>query len=115
MKAPNIMQERDEFFMRHALNLAQKARDYDEVPVGAVLILNDEIIAEGFNCPISTNDPSAHAEMVSLRQGAQQLQNYRLLDTCLYVTLEPCLMCAVQWCMRVLPDLFTVRWMQEQV
>lgn len=88
------MNSRDEYFMRKALSLADQARQNDEVPVGAVLVLDDEIIAEGFNSPISTNDPTAHAEIIALRQAALKLNNYRLLNTTLYVTLEPCMMCA---------------------
>jgi tRNA(Arg) A34 adenosine deaminase TadA len=89
-----MLTSRDEYGMQHAIALAKRAQAADEVPVGAVLMLNDEVIAEGFNCPISTCDPSAHAEMVVLRHAAQALQNYRLVDTTLYVTLEPCMMCA---------------------
>jgi tRNA(adenine34) deaminase len=85
---------RDEYGMQQAYRLAKRAQEAGEVPVGAVLMLNDEIIAEGFNCPITTCDPTAHAEMMALRHGANILQNYRLVDTTLYVSLEPCLMCA---------------------
>lgn len=84
----------DEFWMRHALTLAQRAWDAGEVPVGAVLVRGDKIIGEGWNRPISRNDPTAHAEIMALQQGGQVLQNYRLLDTTLYITLEPCVMCA---------------------
>jgi tRNA(adenine34) deaminase len=84
----------DVLFMQHALTLAKKARDEDEVPVGAVLVLNNEIIAEGYNRPIAMHDPTAHAEIMALRLGAERIGNYRLVDTTLYVTLEPCLMCA---------------------
>lgn len=73
--------------------LASRAESFGEVPVGAVLVKNDAILSEGWNCPIARNDPSAHAEMIALRAGGQALQNYRLLDTTLYVTLEPCVMC----------------------
>lgn len=86
--------ERDHYFMRQALTLAEKAGQLGEVPVGAVMVLNDEIIAEGFNQPIANHDPSAHAEMIAIRRAAEKLGNYRLIDTTLYVTLEPCLMCA---------------------
>lgn len=85
---------KDIFWIQHALRLAQHAASVGEVPVGAVLVLNNEIIGEGWNAPISTCDPSAHAEILALRQGAERLKNYRLLDTTLYVTLEPCPMCA---------------------
>lgn len=85
--------QQDEHWMRHALHLAKHAATQNEVPVGAVLILNNTIIGEGFNQPISTNDPTAHAEIIALRQGAQSLENYRLCHSTLYVTLEPCMMC----------------------
>lgn len=84
----------DERFMTRALELAHAAEAAGEVPVGAVLVHEGEILAEGWNRPISTCDPTAHAEMVVLRAGAQRLQGYRLLGTTLYVTLEPCAMCA---------------------
>lgn len=80
--------------MRQALLLAQNAEALGEVPVGAVLVKDGEVVGEGWNQPISTNDPSAHAEMVALRQAAAKQQNYRLPETTLYVTLEPCAMCA---------------------
>lgn len=79
--------------MRHALRLAQRAEQQGEVPVGAVLIHQEQCIAEGWNQPIQTHDPSAHAEIVALRRGGAALGNYRLIDTTLYVTLEPCVMC----------------------
>lgn len=84
----------DEVFMQRALALASLAAKEGEVPVGAVMVLDNEIIAEGYNAPIKNRDPSAHAEMVVLREAAKKIGNYRLLDTTLYVTLEPCLMCA---------------------
>ncbi len=84
----------DEFWMRHALSLAQRAWDEGEVPVGAVLVLGNQVIGEGWNRPIGRHDPTAHAEIMALQQGGQVLQNYRLLDTTLYITLEPCVMCA---------------------
>jgi tRNA(adenine34) deaminase len=80
-------------WMRYALNRARQAAERGEVPVGAVLVKDGELIAEGFNEPISTQDPTAHAEVIALRRGAAQLQNYRLAGTTLYVTIEPCLMC----------------------
>lgn len=83
-----------EYWMRHALSLAQRAWDEGEVPVGAVLVHNNQVIGEGWNRPIGRHDPTAHAEIMALRQGGLVLQNYRLLDTTLYVTLEPCVMCA---------------------
>ena len=84
---------RDIDFMRRALELAQRAALDNEVPVGAVLVLSGEIIGEGWNRPIITHDPTAHAEVVALRGGAQRLRNYRLEKTTLYATLEPCAMC----------------------
>jgi len=83
----------DEDWMRHALELAHKAEAAGEVPVGAVIVLNGELIAEGWNQPISSSDPTAHAEIMALRAAGQKLDNYRLLDSELYVTLEPCPMC----------------------
>ena len=84
----------DEIFMRVALELARKAESLGEVPVGAVVVKNGEIVGRGFNAPISRHDPSAHAEMMALRDAAQRLDNYRLVDCELFVTLEPCPMCA---------------------
>ncbi len=84
----------DEFFMREALQLARQAWDAGEVPVGAVVVLDGVIVGRGFNAPISRHDPSAHAEMMALRDAAQRLGNYRLPGVSLYVTLEPCAMCA---------------------
>jgi tRNA(adenine34) deaminase len=83
-----------EEFMRAALDLASQARAAGEVPVGAVVVLDGKIIGRGFNAPISRHDPSAHAEMMALRDAAQRLGNYRMVDCELFVTLEPCLMCA---------------------
>ena len=87
-------EERDQYWMQYALVLADKAEQAGEIPVGAVLVKNNQIIGEGWNSSICQHDPSAHAEMLAVRQGAVQLQNYRLIDTTLYVTLEPCAMCA---------------------
>jgi tRNA(adenine34) deaminase len=81
-------------FMRRALELASGAEANGEVPVGAVLVRGEEIIAEGANRPIASNDPTAHAEIEALRAGGQVIGSYRLTDTTLYVTLEPCAMCA---------------------
>ncbi len=86
------MTEHD-FFMREALELAAQAQANDEIPVGAVIVLNNKIIGRGFNNPIGLNDPTAHAEIVAIREAAQFLGNYRLPGTTLYVTLEPCSMC----------------------
>ena len=79
--------------MQRALELAQRAEQEGEVPVGAVLVKDNEIIGEGWNRPISGHDPTAHAEIQTLRDAGQHLGNYRLVDTTLYVTLEPCIMC----------------------
>ncbi|WP_147199229.1 tRNA adenosine(34) deaminase TadA [Pantoea sp. MBD-2R] len=84
----------DEYWMRHALTLARRAWEEGEVPVGAVLVQGETVIGEGWNRPIGHHDPTAHAEIMALRQGGKVLENYRLLDTTLYVTLEPCVMCA---------------------
>jgi tRNA(adenine34) deaminase len=84
---------RDVDFMRHALALAQRAALDNEVPVGALLVLDEKVIGEGWNRPIGSLDPTAHAEIVALRDGAQRTRNYRLAKTTLYVTLEPCAMC----------------------
>lgn len=83
----------DSGFMQRALELAMRAAEEGEVPVGAILVANDGIIGEGWNRPIGTRDPTAHAEIVALRAGAAALQNYRLGDCTLYATLEPCAMC----------------------
>ena len=85
---------RDAAFMRVALAHAAAAGAGGEVPVGAVLVRGEEIIAAGANSPIASHDPSAHAEITALRAGGQALRSYRLTDTTLYVTLEPCVMCA---------------------
>ena len=84
----------DEQFMHAALELARMAQEAGEVPVGALVVRDGEIIGRGYNAPISRHDPSAHAEMQALRDAAQHIGNYRLVDCTLYVTLEPCLMCA---------------------
>ena len=90
-----LQHQLDEQFMRHALMLADKAEALGEIPVGAVLVSEEgEILGEGWNLSIIDSDPTAHAEIVALRQGGQTLQNYRLLNATLYVTLEPCTMCA---------------------
>ncbi len=87
--------ERHIYWMKKALALARRAEDLGEVPVGALLVKNDEIIGQGFNQPITQSDPSAHAEINALREAGQFIQNYRLVDTTMYVTLEPCAMCAM--------------------
>ena len=95
MDVAKVRSEFDEKMMRHALNLADKAEALGEIPVGAVLVDDSgTIIGEGWNLSIVQSDPTAHAEIIALRDGAKHLQNYRLLNTTLYVTLEPCTMCA---------------------
>ncbi len=84
----------DEAFMRQAISMAIQAEQAGEVPVGAVLVKDDIVIAEGWNRPVSDCDPTAHAEIIALREGARIVGNYRLCDTTLYVTMEPCPMCA---------------------
>lgn len=84
----------DRRWMRHALSLAEQGAQAGEVPVGAVLVREGQLLAEGYNRPLGDCDPSAHAEMVALRTAATTIANYRLLDTTLYVTMEPCVMCA---------------------
>jgi len=79
--------------MEQAILLARSAADQGEVPVGAIITFNGEIIGEGTNCPITSHDPTAHAEIIALRKAAVNLTNYRLPGTTLYVTLEPCIMC----------------------
>jgi tRNA(adenine34) deaminase len=92
--AAQVSQGSDIDFMRRALQLATEAENAGEVPVGAVLVHGGAIIAEGANRPVATDDPTAHAEIVALRAGGRALGSYRLTDTTLYVTLEPCIMCA---------------------
>lgn len=92
--AQSAEMENDAMWMKHALTLADKAESMGEVPVGACVVLNDELIGEGFNTPITDNDPSAHAELRAVKDAASNIQNYRLVDATLYVTLEPCSMCA---------------------
>ena len=83
----------DEFYMAKALHLAEQAGDAGEVPVGAVVVCGGEVIGEGYNQPISACDPTAHAEIVAMRNAASKINNYRLSDCDLYVTIEPCTMC----------------------
>jgi tRNA(adenine34) deaminase len=89
---PNLIAN-DEAWMRYAIRLAQRAEALGEVPVGALLVKNDLCIAEGWNDSIASHDPTAHAEIVALRIAGKRIENYRLIDTTLYVTLEPCVMC----------------------
>ena len=88
------MLESDIYWMQKAIALAKEAASQDEVPVGAVLVLDSEIIGHGFNRPIQNSDPTAHAEIIALKMAAARINNYRILKARLYVTLEPCLMCA---------------------
>jgi tRNA(adenine34) deaminase len=88
-----ISRTTDEAWMRYAIRLAQRAEQQDEVPVGAVIIRDNQCIAEGWNTPITSHDPTAHAEVVALRGAGVHVANYRLNDVTLYVTLEPCVMC----------------------
>lgn len=86
--------EDDLHWMHYALQLADKAEQSGEIPVGAVLVKDGMVLGEGWNQSIQLNDPSAHAEMIAIRQAAEKIGNYRLVDCTLYVTLEPCAMCA---------------------
>ena len=83
----------DKYWMKYALKLAGIAKKNGEIPVGAVLIFKEKIIGKGWNASIHQSDPTAHAEIIALRQGGKNIKNYRLLNTTLYVTLEPCIMC----------------------
>ena len=83
----------DEEFMKLALQEAKKSQEMNEVPVGAIVVVNDEIISQSHNQPISQNDPTSHAEINAIRNAAEYIENYRLNETSLYVTLEPCAMC----------------------
>lgn len=91
---PTQREESDHHFMALALDLAAQAECADEVPVGAIVVRDGEIIGRGHNATISRIDPTAHAEMIALRDAARHVGNYRLVDCELYVTLEPCVMCA---------------------
>ena len=82
----------DDDYMKAALALAQQARERGEVPVGAIVVVDDEILGEGYNQPVGANDPTAHAEIVAMRAAGQEIGNYRLTDATLYVTIEPCQM-----------------------
>lgn len=87
------MMSSPEYWMQYAIRLAQKAESVGEVPVGAVIVKGEQVIGEGYNLPIKSSDPTAHAEIVAIRNAAEKIENYRLVDTTLYVTLEPCVMC----------------------
>ncbi|WP_100655870.1 tRNA adenosine(34) deaminase TadA [Alteromonas flava] len=90
-----MIKENDhEYWMQHALQLACRARDLGEVPVGAVVVKDNQLLSEGWNSPIQSHNPAAHAEVMAIQQAALRLSNYRIPDTTLYVTLEPCPMCA---------------------
>ena len=84
----------DEEWMQYALQLAKKSEERDEVQVGAIIVYKNKIIGEGWNQPISSNNPTAHAEIMALQDAGEKIGNYRLLDSTMYVTLEPCVMCA---------------------
>ena len=84
----------DEYWMAHALRLAERAQEYNEVPVGAVIVKDNKIIGEGWNKSIASKDPTAHAEIQAIRMACLHQSNYRLPGTTLYISLEPCLMCA---------------------
>ena len=86
--------ETDRFFMGFALEEARQARDADEVPIGAVVVIDKQLAGRGHNRPIGLNDPTAHAEIIALRNAARVIGNYRLSDATIYVTIEPCAMCA---------------------
>jgi tRNA(adenine34) deaminase len=88
-----VSDQEDERFMQAALELALEARRCGEVPVGAVVVVGDAIVGRGWNRPIGSNDPTAHAEIVALRDAAERVGNYRLTGSTLYVTIEPCMMC----------------------
>lgn len=92
--ATTLQQSTDEIFMQHALDLARQAWEENEVPVGAVVVKDGQVIGRGYNSPVSRHDPTAHAEIQALREAARHLGNYRLVGCSLYVTLEPCAMCA---------------------
>jgi tRNA(adenine34) deaminase len=89
----DLQRTTDEAWMRHAIRLAQRAQEHGEVPIGAVLVKDNQCLAEGWNIPIAAHDATAHAEIIAIRAAGLILQNYRLIDTTLYVTLEPCVMC----------------------
>jgi len=87
------MQRNHQYWMQQAIQLARKAAAEDEVPVGAIIVKDSKIISEGWNQSIQNHDPSAHAEIMAIRNAGKELKNYRLIDTTMYVTLEPCSMC----------------------
>ncbi len=91
---PNHSDANDEFLMGFALGEARLAYEAGEVPIGAIIVIDNQIVGSGHNCPIESNDPTAHAEIVALRDAARRVGNYRLTEATLYVTIEPCAMCA---------------------
>ncbi len=90
---PQELLDQDKKWMTHALSLAERAMELGEVPVGAVVVRDNDLVGQGFNQPIFSHDPSAHAEIVALRDASNRLENYRLPGTTLYITIEPCTMC----------------------
>ena len=90
----NVEKMQDEKWMLHALALAERAEQLNEIPVGAVLVKDNKVVAEGWNLSITEHDACGHAEIMAIREGGRELENYRLIDCTLYVTLEPCPMCA---------------------
>lgn len=94
MDSESPIAESDVRHMQRAIQLGQRARDEGEVPVGALVVLNGEVVGEGWNQPIGSRDPSAHAEILALRSAAKNVGNYRLVGATVYATLEPCAMCA---------------------
>ena len=93
LSGSEVFTDRDIFWMQQAIQLARRAALHDEVPVGALVILNDQLIGEGLNSSIANHDPTGHAEIIALRHAAKRIGNYRLIKAKLYVTLEPCIMC----------------------
>lgn len=90
----DCVSEQDNIWMQHAIQLAEEASAKNEVPVGAIVVLDNHVIGEGYNMPIMSHDPTAHAEIMAMRAAANHIGNYRLVNADLYVTLEPCMMCA---------------------
>ncbi len=88
-----MYEKKDELWMLQALKLAKQASDIDEIPVGALIVKDEKLIGQGYNQPILTHDPTAHAELIAIRNAATNQKNYRLLNSTMYVTLEPCCMC----------------------
>ncbi|WP_367670478.1 tRNA adenosine(34) deaminase TadA [Sodalis-like secondary symbiont of Drepanosiphum platanoidis] len=87
------MFKKDNLWMKYAINLSLNAKKNNEVPVGSIIVLNNNIIGKGYNSSIKNNDPTAHAEILALRQAGKKIKNYRLINSVIYVTIEPCLMC----------------------